>query len=175
MRMIPLTAELISTYNSVGTSSYRQHYLHLWTNRNPTQYIEKSFTTQVVASEIKDSNLGLFLIEEKGEVAGILKLVIDAPTEGYTGRQSLMLEKIYILKSHSGQGLGKKCIRFVIDLTESMGKKILWLCTMKKGRALEFYLDLGFEIFGEKLLPFPNVLDDQRPMYKLKYLLGSQS
>lgn len=173
--MIPLTSELISTYNRVGTASYHQHYLHLWPNEDPSQYIESSFTPEVIDREIKDSNLQHFLIEQQDEIAGILKLIVDAPTYDFSRQEAIHLEKIYILEEHSGQGLGKKCINFVIDLAESKGKKVLWLDTMKKGRALNFYLNLGFEIFGEKLLEFPNVHDDQRPMYKLRYSLGSKS
>ncbi len=175
MRMIPLTPELILTYNRVGTASYHQHYLHLWPEEDPSHYIESSFTTQVMAREIKDPNLRHFLIEQEGEIAGILKLVVDAPTNTHSHHEAMLLEKIYLLKTYSGKGLGKKCINYVIDLAESKGKKILWLDTMKKGRALNFYLGLGFEIFGEKLLDFSSAHNDQRPMYKLMYKLGSKS
>jgi len=175
MRMIPLTPELISTYNRIGAASYHQHYLHLWPNEDPSQYIESSFTAEVMKRDIRDSNLRHYIIKQEGEAAGILKLIVDAPTLDYTRQQAMLLEKIYILNEYSGKGLGKKCINYVIASAHSMGKKVLWLDTMKKGRALKFYLDLGFEIFGEKLLEFPNALDDQRPMYRLRYILGSKS
>ncbi|MGB5238012.1 MAG: GNAT family N-acetyltransferase [Flavobacteriaceae bacterium] len=175
MRIIPLTPELISTYNRVGTDSYHEHYLHLWPNANPSDYIDNNFNAQLVAQEIKDKNLRHFLVEEQGEVAGIMKLVVDSPIEPYSARQAIFLEKIYLLNRHSGQGMGKKCISYIIEFSNSLGKEILWLDTMQKGRALGFYLDLGFEIFGEKLLHFSNALQDQRPMYQLRLLLASKS
>lgn len=169
--MIALRPELISTYNQVGSDSYCQHYLHLWENRNPLPYIESSFTEEVVAGEIQDDNLVHFIIEEKGEMAGIIKLVRNAPVESFTGQEAILLEKIYLLSTFTGQGLGKKCLQYVIDFATRQGKKVLWLDTMKKGRALQFYLDAGFIIWSEKDHHFKEILADQRPMYVLGYPL----
>ncbi len=175
MRMIPLTPELISTYNRVGTESYDQHYLHLWTDNDPSEYINSSFTPEVVTKEMQDLNLRHFLIAKHNTIAGILKLVIDAPIGTYSARQAILLEKIYLLKKFSGQGLGEECIRHIIELSVTLGKEILWLDTMQKGKALKFYLQLGFEIFGERLLHFSNAIDDERPMYQLRYFLPARS
>ena len=171
MRMIPLTPDLISTYNRVGAESYRQHYLHLWPDNDPSEYIENSFTAEVVAQEIEDQNLRHFLIAKQSEIAGILKLVMDAPIEPYSAGQAILLEKIYLLKEYSGQGLGEQCIRYIIELSVSLGKEILWLEAMQKGKALAFYHKLGFEITGEKLLHFSNAIEEERPMYQLRYIL----
>ena len=49
-------------YCRLGTKAYKEHYLHLWQNNDPTPYIEKSFTIDVVKDELKDNSVSLWLI-----------------------------------------------------------------------------------------------------------------
>ena len=59
----------------------------------------------------------------------------------------------------------------VLDFTEirakQLDKKIIWLDTMQNGRALQFYLKNGFNIYSETQLPFPESIESERPMYIL--------
>ncbi|MGI9545864.1 MAG: GNAT family N-acetyltransferase [Flavobacteriaceae bacterium] len=171
MKMIPVSKDTISTYIEVGINSYCQHYLHLWPEKDPAPYIENSFTTEVVQQDLKNPNLRHFILSEDNEFVGILKIVVDAAIAQYTEKEAMLLEKIYLLAPYSGKGLGKLFLMNVMDLAVSYGKNILWLDTMKKGRALSFYLDFGFYIIGEKELEFPSALEDQKSMYLMVYEL----
>lgn len=163
----PLTLETFQTYIQVGTTSYNQHYLHLWEDNDPTPYLESSFTHQVLEKEMKDKNTDLYIIFSGGVPVGILKIVKDSPVDNYTSEETILLEKIYVLKEYSGKGIGKKAMGFVEDYGRKLNKKVLWLDTMKKGPAMQFYLKNGFEIHSEKLLGFHKVLEAEKPMYIL--------
>lgn len=169
MKMIPVSIDTINSYIEVGKNSYCQHYLHLWPANNPAPYIENNYTTEVVQQDLKDPNLLHYTISKDNEIVGILKIVVDAAVAQYSGKESMLLEKIYLLAPYSGQGLGKQCLRHVMDLAVKYGKKVLWLDTMKNGRALAFYLDFGFRIIGEKDLEFPTALEDQKRMCLMVY------
>ena len=164
-----LSEELVDTYIDVGIQSYHEHYLHLWPEGNPHPYVESSFTREVVHRELLDTNAQHFLILKQNQVVGILKVILNAPLKKYPGKNALLLEKIYLLRSFSGQGIGKICLDIVVEYARSLEKDILWLDTMKKGRALSFYQDFGFRIVGEKKLPFQSALEDQSAMYILAY------
>lgn len=161
----------MESYIQIGITSYHQHYLHLWENRNPAPYIDSSFTTPVLEKDIQDPNLGHFIVVESGKEAGIIKIVKNAPVLTYSGKQAMLLEKIYLLASSSGKGLGKRCLKYLIEYARRLNKEIIWLDTMKTGRALSFYQNFGFEIIGEKELLYPGVLDDQKGMFLLRYEL----
>ncbi len=165
----PLTEALAGIYIDIGIQSYGQHYLHLWPQGDPSPYIESSFTTEVVKRELLDTNAMHFLITQENETVGILKVILNAPLEAYPGKNALLLEKIYLLQSFSGRGIGKICLSIILEYAKSLEKEILWLDTMKKGRALSFYQDFGFRIVGEKRLPFKSALEDQKAMYILAY------
>ncbi len=167
VKILPLTEQLFKGYIEVGTIAYNQHYQHLWKNKNGTPYIKSSFTLLVLKREMQDANTELFLIKNKNTSIGILKLDLDASLNSYSKKKALLLDKIYLLKEHSGKGVGKKILDFAETRARLLNKKILWLDTMKSGPALKFYLKNGFEIYGETKLRFSETLEAERPMYIL--------
>lgn len=161
----PLTPKKYTDYIRVGTLAYDQHYKHLWPNGNTTPYLESSFTNEVLAKEAKDDNTILYLIYFARKVVGIFKITINAPILSYASEESLCIDKIYILNEYSGKGIGGKILQFVILRAQEMNKKIVWLDTMQKGPALQFYLKNGFQISGESKVLFESVIEDLSLMY----------
>ncbi len=161
----PLEVSLYQTYIEVGVLAYRQHYLHLWEDQNPEPYINISFTLEVLRNEALNSDTKLFLIYKDALAIGILKINLDHAVDQHASKEVLLLDKIYIMKAYSGQGVGKKVLDFVENLARSSNKKIITLDTMKNGPALDFYKKNGFEILKEIRLGFATIKDDQRGMY----------
>ncbi|MGB5203879.1 GNAT family N-acetyltransferase [Eudoraea sp.] len=154
-------------YCKLGIKAYKEHYLHLWKNNDPTPYIEESFTLDVVVNELKDNLSSLWLMYIGDTAVGILKLIKDAPIGPYNSKEATLLEKIYILNKFSGNGIGSLALSWVETYCQNSNKQVLWLETMQKGPALNFYLKNGYQILKEKQLKFDLVLDKQKPMYVL--------
>ncbi|NHF57885.1 GNAT family N-acetyltransferase [Flavobacteriaceae bacterium TP-CH-4] len=175
LAIVPLKEALYQNYIRVGVKAYNQHYLHLWEHRDSSPYLKSSFTLEVLKKEQKDSNTELFLIYHETTPVGIVKIIKNRALEPYGADKALLLDKIYVLNEHSGKGIGKKVMDFVIMYALGMNKKIVWLDTMKNGPALQFYLKNGFTIHSETKLKFPTVLNDQRPMYVMYKILKSHA
>lgn len=163
--VIPQT---LQAYINTGIASYTQHYLHLWENRNPRQYMENNFSLTTLDQEIFDANLAHYIISYSGISVGIIKLIKNKSLETYSAQETIFLEKIYFLKSHTRKGLGQVSLRFIEQISRELGKNILWLNSMQKRGANEFYLQNGFEIYGEKLLEYNEVKEREKPMFILK-------
>ena len=168
---IPVVNENRESYVKLGIRSYEQHYLHLWQNSDPSPYLSNNFTDDIISDELQNDELRHFIVRFNTQPAGIFKLVLNAAVGDYDAAQALLIEKIYLLAEYSGQGIGKACLHFVLKYAGELDKRVIWLDTMKNGRALDFYLDFGFKIIGEKDLSYPNVLDEQKPMFVLSYEL----
>lgn len=84
----------LDTYISVGIKSYREHYLHLWENEDPTPYISNSFTKAVVEQELADSNSFNYLVKVEDSIVGIVKLVRDRGVDELLPEEALKAEKI---------------------------------------------------------------------------------
>lgn len=162
-----VTSKTCELYCKIGIKAYKEHYLHLWKNNDPTPYIEESFTIDVVRYELKDNSSSLWLIYKGDTAIGVLKLIKDAPTGSHTSREAILLEKIYILNKFSGLGIGSLALSWVEKYCLNSDKQVLWLEAMQKGPALNFYLKNGYHILKEKQLKFDLVLDKEKPMYVL--------
>lgn len=164
----PLTEKTYDTYIRVGTKAYNQYYLHLWPDGDSSPYILNSFTRAVLKKEDCDDNTQLFLIKKHKKYVGILKLVLDCAIDHYAKEEALYLDKIYIVKETSGQGVGTKTLQFVLLRAKERGKTVVWLAAMQKGPALNFYKKNGFDIHGKTKIKFQQAIEAEKPMYILK-------
>ena len=171
IRLRPLDKGHIDLYIQLGKQTYNEHYLHLWKNGIPSQYFETYYIPEKVQLEIEDPKLSHFIIELDQKAIGIVKLNSKEISELVTEIPSVLLEKIYILNSYSGKGIGSVVMRKIEELLRDQGVKSLWLDTMKKGRTLAFYQKQGFHILGEKQLHYTNIKEEERPMCILNKLL----
>lgn len=161
----PVIEETFDTYIRVGTKAYNQHYLHLWPIADSSPYINTSFTKAILKKESKDTNTQLFLIKHNMEYVGILKLAIDFGLEGYSNKEALYLDKIYIIKEVSGIGIGTVTLKFVQLRAKEAKKHVVWLATMQKGRALNFYQKNGFHIHRSTEIKFKQAIEAEKPMF----------
>ncbi len=175
-RLEPLSVATFSIYCKIGEQAYRDHYLHLWPREDPSPYIESSFTKVVLKEEVKDPDCSHFVIRCGNEGIGILKLIRDKGIGEIPHKGSMLLEKIYLLRKFTGKGHGKQVLEQLETIALQYDIRHLWLATMKKGRALQFYQELGYSIIGEQELPFENAKPDEKEMYLLaKKLKGTGS
>lgn len=167
MRLIPVDRQLLVSYCTIGKRAYADHYLHLWPGEDPSPYYRANLDEVIVRKDLANPNLLHYLIENEGQHVGILKLVQDSAVHHYSEEEALLVEKIYLLKSIVGQGIGSAVMAQIEILAKEMGKQVIWLDTMKQGPALQFYLKSGFKMIGEKDLDIPGVIESQRPMFIL--------
>ena len=163
----PLSEATFSTYCQLGELAYRDHYLHLWPKEDPSPYIDSSFTAAILSKEIKDPNTYHFIIRKESEGIGILKLIKGKGVKNIPHKDSMLLEKIYLLHKFTGKGFGKQIMEELETMALSLKIRHFWLATMKKGKALLFYQELGYTIIGEQVLPFENARQEEKEMYLL--------
>ncbi|MFT6797138.1 MAG: GNAT superfamily N-acetyltransferase [Maribacter sp.] len=161
----PLRTETFYSYIKTGTKAYNQHYMHLWPDGDTAPYIQTSFTIAILKKELMDINTQLFLIHRNKECVGILKLITDAPLEAYAEKEAMYLDKIYITKEASGEGIGTKALQFTLLWAKAAEKKVLWLAAMQKGPALNFYKKNGFSIHSTTEIKFKQAIKAEKPMF----------
>lgn len=160
-------AETLDLYCEIGEQAYRDHYLHLWPGQDPSPYIEKNFRPRVVHTDLTHKNNLHFLVISGKITVGIAKLILNKNPEGLVFSEPVFLEKIYLLKDHTGRGIGPAVLSALHAESRKRGMCYICLATMQKGRALSFYLKMGYEILREEVLPFENAIQEERGMYLL--------
>lgn len=76
-------------------------------------------------------------------------------------REVLRIEKLYLLPSLQGKGVGKLCIDFAYKIANSLACSKLELNVNRGNKAYHFYLKMGFEVTEIVDIPyFGYILDD---------------
>lgn len=167
----PVSNTNIDSYISVGITSYKEHYLHLWQNQDPSPFINAHLTKQSIIKGLNNPKQLFFLIKVNKENAGVLNITIDSEKEKSICKNNLLLNKIYLLNSFSGKGVGSKTIDFVNKLAREYKKNSILLYAMKKGKPLDFYKKHGYQIIKEAFIDLPRVLDKEKEMWLMKLKL----
>ena len=167
LEICPLQKNDIPVYVATGRAAYREHYCHLWPGGDPSPYLDRNFTPSIVGRELRAPWLELWLIRTLGVAAGICKMDLGRECPYAEGTNHLFIEKIYFKKAFTGGGLGRALISEIIRWARSRDLDFIWLESMQKGPALDFYGRLGFKRLAETQVPYPEVLDSEKKMWVL--------
>ncbi|GAB3203857.1 GNAT superfamily N-acetyltransferase [Pontibacter aydingkolensis] len=167
IEITPCTIADLYTLQDIAINSYGDHYLYLW-HDGGMWYIDRCFSDAALKKELKDPNAAFFLIHAQEQLVGFLKLNINAEFENYTAEEALELERIYLLKSASGQGIGRAVVNFTKAYAQSLNKKVIWLKAMDSSKSVDFYEQNGFEKCGTYTLDFEVMKEEYRGMYVMR-------
>ncbi|MEX0316236.1 MAG: GNAT family N-acetyltransferase [Allomuricauda sp.] len=114
-----------------------------------TAYINSAFSSEKLASEIKNPNTWFYFVLDEKEIVGYFKLNRGDAQSDIKDDQSLELERIYVIQSYQGKGIG----HWILDQTKQIAKKQqihhIWLGVWEKNQAaIRFYQRHGFKKFG---------------------------
>lgn len=164
-RLEPLQPETVPLYTETGILAYRSQYAQIWQNGDPRHYLQWHFNPQKVLRDLENPALRHVLLYSDGMVAGIVKLDLGKDSGDFYPGQALFIEKIYLKKAFTGQGLGSALLGNLCQYARLSGLHALWLEAMYKGPARAFYLQHGFRFLATTEVPYPEILPGQRVMW----------
>ena len=163
LKIVPCGVQDAKKLSDIALRSYNDFYLYLW-HDNGEWYVNRCFTPSVFEKELKEPNHAFYLLGEKDDTVGFLKLNIDQPLKNYEQYHCIELERIYLVKSAAGKGLGRSTLEFCFDYARRLNKQIIWLKAMDSSDAVLFYEKLGFERCGTFFLDFEQMKKEFRGM-----------
>lgn len=164
LRWNPCTVNDIPELSRLGMQSYWEHYRYLWTGDEYARwYMNLSFGPESLARQMQDPNVAFYFIESNHEPAGLLKLRQGQHWTGKAGDYT-ELEKIYLVKSSSGKGLGSQVLVQLMQYESEKNTRSIWLKCMDSSLALFFYKKAGFVEVAVERLPYEGFLDTFRNM-----------
>lgn len=120
------------------------------TKEDMEAYLSTAFTPEKVKEELLNPfSFFYFALSEEGTV-GYLKLNIENAQTESTMIDALEIERIYILSTHQGKGIGQVMMDKAFEVAKEKKKHKLWLGVWKKNYgAIRFYERNGFKKFAE--------------------------
>lgn len=155
--LIKLHAFAVGTFQTTFGPNNDPEHLNL--------YIQKAMNLDQFKREFKQSGSTFYLLEDRAELIGYLKLNFAPDQSDLNDPLSLEIERIYLHDHFQGKGYGKQLLDFAVKIAVDFQFEFIWLGVWERNfKALNFYYKHGFVKFDQH--PFKLGADDQ-----LDYLL----
>lgn len=146
----PCQIEQLSLLREISIETYRDTFQESNSEALMQQYLDDALTEDKLSQQLQTEGSYFYLIYLDEQVAGFLKVNIDAAQSDDVAKDSLEIERFYIRKHFLRNGLGNKLMRFVHGLAQQFNKSALWLGVWEHNvPALAFYQAQGFHKIGE--------------------------
>ncbi|MTD40158.1 GNAT family N-acetyltransferase [Erwinia sp. CPCC 100877] len=113
-------------------------------------YLTKAYSTEKLAKELANEASEFYFIYSQDQLAGYIKLNVNAAQTEDIDENGLEIERIYIDSAFKRLGLGKKLYELALQRASELNKTSIWLGVWEKNfPAIEFYKKLGFTRVGQ--------------------------
>src|SRR4030095_16658034 len=152
----------------VGSRSFQDAFGMRNSPEDMQKYLSEKFSLENIIKEISDVNAKFFIAYFNEIPAGYLKLVKSDVPEEIKSRNSLELQRIYVLKQYYDKKVGKELMQLCFDYAIDNDFDSVWLGVWQlNDKAVEFYKRWGFEIRGIRNFMLGNDLKEDYLMEKV--------
>ncbi len=153
----------------IGRRTFYETWKSVNTEEDLQLYMQKAFDTDMLAEEILNSEVNIFLLAHvEGRLAGYAKLRNDRSYDQLKGMQALEMERIYVLKEFQDKKIGKALMDESLLIADHGKYEVLWLGVNQENfKAIDFYKRYGFEVFGTKQFILGTAIDEDFLMKKM--------
>jgi len=163
----PCDAGQLDLLVNIAITSYRETYSYLWLDEAGT-YLERFYKKSDFEADISKKGVYYFFVYADDHLVGYFKLKENLISL-YPRLSRLEIEKLYLLQSATGKGIGKTVMSFIFDFANKKQCATLLLQVMESSPAKLFYESYGFKQTGRARLDYPFLIDEFR--WILTYLL----
>ncbi len=134
------TSADIELIHTLGVEIFTHTYQGILSPEQISYMLDTMYSHASLKQQIEvDEHRYFIAYDEAGKACGYLSLQRESP-------KVMELQKIYILPSYHGKGIGKQLIDYAISYTQQEGASCIELHVNRGNKALNFYQHLGFEI-----------------------------
>lgn len=120
-------------------------------------YMRENLSYEKLTSEIKNEGSLFFLVEDNDKVVAYMKLNFDKAQTEEGHKNTLEVQRIYILEKYKGKGIGKVLIQKAKELAKENSLSYIWLGVWENNfPAIKFYEKQGFEKFSTHIFKLGN-------------------
>lgn len=136
---------------------------------NMKDYLENSLSLEKLTTEFNNPNSEFYFANLNNEVIGYLKINIgDLQTE-IQDKNTLEIERIYVVQEFHGKNIGKLLFDKAIEIAKEKKVSYVWLGVWEENpRAISFYKKNGFVEFDKHIFKLG---DDEQTDLMMKLFL----
>ena len=147
----PVEAHEIPLLCQVAYRSFYDTFIHSTTEADMHMYTHVAFSEETQKAEFENPNSAFYFMEDETGVFAYLKLNFGKqPYDGTVLENPMEIQRLYMLHSHIGKGIGERLMQFSLQEAQNREHKTIWLGVWEYNeRAQAFYRRFQFTHFGE--------------------------
>ena len=150
-------AELLA---ELGARTFRETFEAICSPQDLAAFLVTAYGTEQQRVELADPSRPAWVLAIDGVPAGFVQLRLGHREPCITGLRPVELQRIYLLRSVQGSGLGAALMDTAVDHARAWGADVLWLGVWENNaRALAFYRRSGFREVGEHIFQIGQQVD----------------
>lgn len=151
-KIIKATTSNLLELQKISRITFEEAFGKQNTVEDMQKYLNNKFSNQQLLSELNNKESEFYLAKVNNQVVGYLKLNFGQAQTEIKDKAGIEIERIYILNSHIGQGIGQALFNHCLNLSNKMKVNYIWLGVWEKNeRAINFYERNGFTQFDTHL------------------------
>ncbi|MBP1163254.1 MULTISPECIES: GNAT family N-acetyltransferase [unclassified Chryseobacterium] len=152
-----ITKNEIVQLQEIGRKTFSETFSENNTEESMAEYLEKSFSTEKLTTEMNDKNSEFYFAKLDNEVIGYLKLNTGSSQTEIKSKNALEIERIYVSKDFHGKNVGQILYNKAIETAKEKEVDYVWLGVWENNlRAIGFYKKNGFVEFDKHIFRLGN-------------------
>ncbi|MEZ4820807.1 MAG: GNAT family N-acetyltransferase [Bdellovibrionota bacterium] len=144
------TVEDAEQLSQISELTFRQAFAAQNTPENMDDYVDKAFHVAQLQNELKHPHAQFFCMRAQDRMIAYLKINVESAQTEFQSSDALEIERVYVLATHQGQGLGKVLMDKAFQIARQQERTYVWLGVWDRNpKAIAFYKHLGFEVVDQ--------------------------
>ncbi|MBU2997406.1 GNAT family N-acetyltransferase [Cellulophaga baltica] len=132
----------------IARKCFKETFSSMNSEKNMKDYIEYSFSTKKIKKELSNPKSEFYLAKYKEEIIGYLKLNFEEAQTEIKDKNSVEIERIYVLSKFHGKKVGQLLYNKALAIAKHKMASYIWLGVWEENqRAIRFYQKNDFIVF----------------------------
>ncbi len=139
----------VAQLKTISVSTFSESFGKYNTGKDMDMYLSEKMSSQQLKEELSNPESEFYFAVHQDKILGYLKINIGKAQNEKLGVPSLEIERIYIIQSWQGKGLGTRLLDFAVGLAKERKLNKVWLGVWEENKsAMRLYTKYGFKKFG---------------------------
>ncbi len=134
----------------ISRQTFAETFEEVNTEEDMQKYLSENLSEEQLKSEIENPQSEFYFAENGSEILGYLKLNSGTSQTENKNKNSVEIERIYVLKKFLRMKIGQLLLDHSIKIAKEKNTKFIWLGVWENNEpAIKFYKKNGFQIYGK--------------------------
>jgi len=147
----------IDQLQKTGRDTFYETFAGYNSEENMKDYLDDKFAFDKVSAELSNPASEFYFAHLDDKILGYLKVNFAGTQTELNDKNSLEIERIYVLKEFQGLKVGQLLYNWALQIAKDAGLDYIWLGVWEENvKALQFYKKNGFVEFDKHIFKLGN-------------------